>query len=77
MLKEFQSISRALRPARTSSSKIVDHGFELITFDNLEDVDGNPISIKVMDHEKEGLEAAKQAGKRAAQSFNELFKPCK
>ena len=74
MMDKIQSNGRALRPVKTSTSKIVDHGFELITFDNLVDQDGNPISIKVMEHQKEGIEAAKQAGKRAAQSFNEMFK---
>jgi hypothetical protein len=73
-MDKFQSISRALQPVRTSTSKIVNYGFELITFDNLVDQAGNPISIKVMEHEKESLEAAKRAGKRAAQSFNEMFK---
>jgi hypothetical protein len=75
MMDKIQEAERALRPIRSTTIVVADHGFEIITFDHIVNPDGSPISIKVMEHEKEGLEAARQAGKRAAQSFNALFKP--
>lgn len=56
-----------------SIQKPVDPGFELHTFDNLVDLEGNPISVKVTNEQKANFEAAGEAGRRAAQSFKKLF----